>query len=237
MEKPQLDIIQEEKIRLRQELSAGLTNLREPGRVAQQLRGFQPYRRAERIFVSPARELSQVRINCLVDGKELIVAGPALKSGIYGFQAYSIDFKDLEHAVSFKGIEKYGNLLDLSRKQPVDLFLTDGLALNDDGVRLGDGNGFFDLAFALLVRSCPGNAWSPVVMACNQEQVISEQIPRAPWDIDADFYISSSGFHEFNSQASQSRNIREKGPIFWQQLSYERIKKVTPLWNIWKNRS
>lgn len=237
MEKPQLDTIQEGKIRLRQGLDPGVATLRESGKVAQQLRGFPPYRRAKRIFVSPVMELSQVRINSLVDGKELVVPGPALKSGIYGFQAYSISFKDLEHAVSFKGLEKYGNLLDLSKEQPIDLFLTDGLALSSDGVRLGDGNGFFDLAFALLVWSCPGNARSPVVMACNQEQVISPQIPRAPWDIDADSYISSSGFHDLNPQAGHSRKIREDGPIFWQQLSYERIKKVSPLWKIWKNRS
>ncbi|MFO7760709.1 MAG: 5-formyltetrahydrofolate cyclo-ligase [Thermodesulfobacteriota bacterium] len=232
-----LDTVQKDKNRLRNELSASVTNLRQAGKVAQQLRSCPSYRRAERIFVSPAKDLKQIRINCLVDGKELIMPGPALKDGLYGFQPYFVNFTDLEYAVTFNGLKKYGKLLDLSKTLPVDLFLTDGFALSCEGSRLGDGNGFFDLAFAVLAWSYPGNADSKVGMVCNEEQVISMPISTAPWDVDADFYISSEGQRDLIPAKGRSRSEREAGPIFWQHLSYQRIKKVSPLWKIWKNRS
>ncbi len=233
-----VDLIQEEKDALRKDLSFLFPCLKEPGKIAQQLRRIPFYRRAEQVFVSPGSELSQVRINCLLDGKRLITPGPALKDGFYEFHPYSIDFTDLEYAVSLKGLKKFGKVVDLSRKLSVDLFLTEGLALDGRGGRLGDGNGFFDLAFALLVQSCPGNAASRVGMICNEEQVLtSRPIPQAPWDVTTNFCLSSAGWHSFVSDDDGPPRIREAGPIYWHRLSEDRIRKVTPLWKIWKNRS
>ena len=53
------------------------------GKAAETLRKLQPYRDASTVFASPATSLLQARINCLLDGKNLVIPGPSLRNGFY----------------------------------------------------------------------------------------------------------------------------------------------------------
>ena len=78
------------------------------GKIAEAIRRQDAYRQCRQIFVSPSPDLAQIRINALLDGKELVVSGPGLKEGFYQLRPYVVPFPKLAFAVSLKGLPVHG---------------------------------------------------------------------------------------------------------------------------------
>ena len=53
------------------------------GKAAEKLRGLQVYRDAGTVFATPDESLHQARINCLVDGKNLVMPAPSIREGFF----------------------------------------------------------------------------------------------------------------------------------------------------------
>ncbi|MGW8287483.1 MAG: 5-formyltetrahydrofolate cyclo-ligase [Desulfobulbales bacterium] len=202
------------------------------GKVAQKLRGLQIYRDAATIFATLDRSLHQARINCLVDGKNLIMPAPSIREGFYLLPSRSISFTDLPSAVTFKGLLKHGQLLkslDID-KLFVMLLLTGSMAIDREGGRVGDGNGFFDLCCALLqeYKGLHPN-WAAMTFV-QEEQIFPKPLPQDPWDIQMGAAITQSSVHIFDQSP-------QKPSIFWDMLSKDRIKRIDPLWKLYHKKS
>ncbi|MDD5759076.1 MAG: 5-formyltetrahydrofolate cyclo-ligase [Desulfobulbaceae bacterium] len=201
--------------------------LANPGKIAEAVRRLDAYRQCRQIFVSPAADLAQIRINALLDGKELIMPGPGLKEGFYLFHPYVIPFAKLAFAVSLKGLPIHGTLLrhpELS-KLSISLLITEALAVDRSGHRLGDGSGFFDLACAIL-KQCGALTKATTILAVGTTPETAE-LPIDPWDVTVHGLIGAQGEFLFSSGGDLPK-------IDWQQLPKQRIKKVTPLWKEWE---
>lgn len=202
--------------------------LQSAGKMAEHLRRVDAYRKAKQVFMSPAPVLAQMRINALLDGKELIMPAPALIDGFYLLKPYTIPHKDLAYAVSFKGLPKFGKKLSMDEISglEIDMLLTDAVGVDRHGGRLGDGHGFFDLAVAILndLHALSGqvSAWTVV----GNDQFVEGGLPIDPWDVKVDGVITPSGQQELD-------NSQENLPqIFWEGLAKKRIRKIAPLWRI-----
>jgi 5-formyltetrahydrofolate cyclo-ligase len=202
------------------------------GKAAQKLRSLQIYRDAATLFATPDRSLHQTRINCLVDGKNLIMPAPSIREGFYLLPARSIAFKNLPFAVTFKGLLKHGQLLKTPdiNKLSVALLLTGSVAVDREGGRIGDGNGFFDLCCALF-QEFGGlhRDWSALTIVA-EEQVSTETLPQNPWDIKMRAAITQSSVHIFGQSPQNPQ-------IFWDILSRDRIKRIDPLWKLYLQKS
>lgn len=198
------------------------------GRAAELVRRLARYREVERIFVGPTARLQQVRINALMDGKELLVPTPGLKEGFQLLGPYEIPFKSLSYAVGYKGLAQYGRRVaveELCRK-PVGLLLTDCLAVDPAGYFVGEGKGFFDLAVAILAEL---HGLAPEAEAYGlgeQEQILAQEIERAAWDIRLNGFITPAGLALSNPGGHADRRV------LWEVLSPKRIRKITPLWKL-----
>lgn len=207
----------------------GESLISEGGKRAEALRRLEAYRQSRQIFISPAPRLAQMRINALLDGKELIMPGPGLKEGFYLLRPFMIPFPKLALAVSLKGVATHGqlvyhqNLAQLS----IDLLITEALAVDRQGHRLGDGSGFFDLACAIL-NQCRALAAAPTIWAIADVQ-IPDELPSDPWDVRVHGLIGPQGEIFYGHQ-------NPLPAIDWWQLPVQRIKKMTPLWKEWENR-
>lgn len=196
------------------------------GKIAEAVRRLDPYRQCRQIFIAPDPGLAQLRINALLDGKELIVPGPGLKEGFYLLRPFQIAFGQLSLAVSLKGIPTHGQLLrhrELGQLS-IGLLITEALAVDGHGNRLGDGSGFFDLACAVLHRA-GALAEAPAVWAtavANQP----EELPHDPWDVRMTGLVAAHGLVSFPP-------LERMPDLVWSQLTRQRIKKLTPLWKEW----
>ena len=199
------------------------------GRLAQQVRGLEGYRAAKRIFVDPSPVLSQVRINVLADGKELLMPSPGIKEGFYLCRPYVIPFTDLSYATTYHGLSKFGRLLDnraLASKM-VDMLLTNAVAVDQQGTRLGDGEGFFDLACAILAElGAVDRQNAAVVAVVADEQLVSDELPVDPWDVRIDEAVTLAGGVVFPAKGVVQPTI------LWPYLPPERVRRLNPLWKL-----
>lgn len=196
------------------------------GKIAEAVRRLEAYRQCRHVFVSPAPALTQIRINALLDGKELIVPGPGLKEGFYRLRPYEVPFPKLSFAVSLKGLPMLGKLLR-HQELPhlaIELLITEAMMVDSQGNRLGDGSGFFDLACAIL-NHCGALIKAPSVWAVGIP-CQSEDLPFDTWDVRMNGLIGLHGELSFPPR----ENIPD---IDWQLLPQQRIKKMSPFWKEW----
>ena len=202
------------------------------GRAAEKLRGLHHYRNAATVFATPAESLHQARINCLVDGKNLVMPAPSIRTGFFLLPARTIPYKELSAAVTYKGLEKHGQLLKTTAlpELSVALLLTDSLAIDLAGGRLGDGNGFFDLCCALLHETGGLHQDWTALSIIREEQISRDLLPQEAWDIKMSGAITPTGIHTFDPPL-------QKPQIFWDALSQDRIKRIDPLHKLQKERA
>ena len=197
------------------------------GRIAERLRRLPAYRQAKQIFADPAQCIKQIRLNVLLDGKELIMPSPSLKEGFYILSAGEIPFKRRIQAVGNKGLAEFGRKLTLAdcRDMTISLFVTAPLAWDEQGNRLGEGRGFFDLSYAVLAELQAISEQARVCGVVSPKQKIAS-LPSDPWDIRLDFAVSADEVFEF------SRTGNENAKILWDKLETKRIKKISPLFQL-----
>ena len=202
------------------------------GKTAEKLRKIGTYRDAATVFATPHASLHQARINCLADGKNLLMPGPGIRAGFFLLKARSVPFKKISMAATYKGLEKYGqHFKDSSISELlVDLLLTDSLAIDRTGGRIGDGYGFFDLCCALL-HSLNGVRHDAGILTFIQEEQISREIlPQDTWDIKMTGAITPGQILHFEPST-------QKVKIFWDALPHDRLKRIDPLWKLFKEKS
>ncbi len=214
----------------RQALNHVTPNQAYHGRLGQHIRQINSYHQARQVFISPSAMLSQLRINALVDGKEIILPGPGLKEGFYLLKPFSIPFPKLSFAITMKGIPQFGKKLstkDLGNLG-IDLLITDALAVDEQGTRLGDGLGFFDLSYAILAENMALNAHCALYAVLDDDQrLLHFTLPFDEWDAKMNGVILPSGVKVINSLIDRNHQI------FWNKIPKKKIKKMQPLWDIW----
>lgn len=201
------------------------------GRAAEQVRRLEGYRAARQIYVGPAPSLLQVRINALLDGKELIMPAAGLREGFYRLLPFVIPFKELSMAVTFRGMVKHGRRLptaELARLQ-LSLMVTDALAVDEEGGRLGKGTGFFDLACAIFAHYQALTPECATVGVIGEWQRQATLLPRDPWDVALSTLVSQEGGRVLAPAAT----IPE---IYFDLLPPRRVRKLQPLWEIYAAR-
>ena len=219
------------KASLRNRLQPNLSSPAEGvGKIAEQLRRQDLYRQARVVFATPAALLHQIRMNCLLDNKQLVMPSPGLKDGFFRIKPHTVPFRQLDMAMTERGLHRFGRRLEPGEKPAIDLLLTGAFAVDREGVRLGSGTGYFDLSCAIL----SANGWLadvPHILAVvDPRQQVMELLPREPWDVAMTGLVTVEGCYLFEDQD------RKEYPIFWQQLSVGRIKRITPLWQL-RNKS
>jgi 5-formyltetrahydrofolate cyclo-ligase len=202
----------------------------EGNKAAEHLRRLPAYREAKALFAGPGAELLQIRSNALIDGKELLMPAPGLKEGFYRLRPYAISFKEVAHAVTYKGLERYGERLDRRGLggMALDLLLTGAVAVDGRGGRLGDGHGFFDLTTAILHDSgaVAGRGLTLAVVA--EHQIVDGALPRDPWDAPVDGLVTPAGFREIVDVPSS------RPTVHWEAISFKKVRKMTPLWHLYQ---
>lgn len=219
-----------EKERLRaawQKVAGDTTAVPQWGKAAEKLRGLREYKKAITVFATPAESLHQARINCLADGKNLLMPSPGIREGFFLVSARSVPFRDLSVAATYKGLEKYAKLLknDAMAELTVDQLLCDSLAVDNHGVRLGDGKGFFDLCCALMKElGCLERDWCAFTFIL-EEQISQLPLPRDPWDVKMTGAVTPARTIYFEPEP-------RRPAIFWETLPPSRIRKIDPLWKL-----
>ena len=198
------------------------------GKIAERLRRLPEYRKAKTILMMPSSLLFQARINCLLDGKVLLMPSPALKLGFYRVKPFSIAFPDLAYGTSLKGITLFGKKMQVKklRQVEIDLALTGCVAIDQTGHRLGEGTGFFDLSMGIL--GTLGAVSESTVVGCvaGVEQQSENMLICDPWDVGIDFLV-------MKDQDATFATSGHKYTVDWDVLEKKQLRKIEPLWHLY----
>jgi 5-formyltetrahydrofolate cyclo-ligase len=177
------------------------------------------------IKINPDAPQRPIRYRALKEGKILYMAAPRLRAlkCFFELDPDKIGEKKMWEASSIKGAALYGRPVKIEEMQPVDLIVCGSVAVSLKGARIGKGEGYSDLEFALALEAKKIQPQTPILTSVHPLQVIDEEFPWAVHDIPVDYILTPEGV-----RVCQVSYPRPKG-IYWEMLPKEKIEAIPAL--------
>lgn len=120
---------------------------------------------AQVIKINPDTPQRAIRHRGLQEGKVLYMAVPRLRKleCFIELDPEKIGEKKLWEASSIKGATLYGRPVTVMEMKPVDLIVCGSVAVCPDGSRIGKGEGYSDLEFALALEARKITPQTPIL--------------------------------------------------------------------------
>ena len=193
-----------------------IPNFRGAEQAASRLAATKAFQAASMIKINPDAPQRPLRYRALQAGKRVLVPTPRLRGGFFLLDPAAIPPGRLLAAASISGFERYGQALPLDALPAIDLIVMGAVAVAPDGARLGKGEGYAELEYAVLRTLDRLGATTLVCTTVHDVQVV-DAIPVEPFDVPVDVVATPTRLLE--TQPPYPRT----GRILWDYLSPERL--------------
>jgi 5-formyltetrahydrofolate cyclo-ligase len=201
-----------------------IPNVKGADAAAERLAETPEWVRARVVKVNPDAPQRPVRFRALRDGKLLLMPSPRLREG---FLLLRVDPQRLARnrlfaASSITGAFAVGETISLDDVPTIDLLVFGSVAVSPDGDRVGKGEGYAELEFAVLrtLGSVPEDV--PIATTVHDVQVVPT-IPREPFDVTLDLICTAT-----RTLRPAHRGPRPPG-VLWDMLPNERLAEMPVL--------
>ncbi|MEM1927166.1 MAG: 5-formyltetrahydrofolate cyclo-ligase [Acidilobaceae archaeon] len=183
------------------------------------------WRKASVVKVNPDSPQRWVRLRALEEGKTLLMPTPRIREGFVVLEPRFIPAHLYERASTIKGAFELGRVLrrvdELSRAVPsVDLIVEGSVVVNTYGERLGKGEGYGELEYAILLELGIIDPDVPIATTVHDVQVIDSRIPQEVYDVPIDLICTPT----------RVIRVRERGPrppgVLWELLDEEKLESI-----------
>jgi 5-formyltetrahydrofolate cyclo-ligase len=185
------------------------------------------FKAAQVVLIGPDRPQQNIRFTALEQGKTLLIPTSRLESSIFVKIVPPEDAtKDqLNLCAATEGFKKHGVPVPLDEKIKVDLVIVGSVVVSSGGRRLGKGEGFADLEWAMM-RSIEAVDADTTVVSCVHDSQVKEDLPTELFsEIDLTVDIITT--------PKQTLPVREPLPkpagLVWSKITPEKLEKVTVL--------
>ncbi|XP_015597153.1 methenyltetrahydrofolate synthase domain-containing protein isoform X2 [Cephus cinctus] len=199
-----------------------IPNFKGATEAAQRLAELEEFRNAKVIKIKPDKSQEPIRALSLEANKEILVPIPRLKSGLFlhitpteGATKEQIKFAATRH-----GLQQNGKPLGITSKIKVDLVVLGSVCVSKAGYRIGKGEGFADLEFAIMLRMGAIDKNTVVVTTVHDCQVIDD-LPSQLFqehDVPVDIIVTPTQTIVVNPR------LQKPAGILWHLLSQRRLK-------------
>jgi len=190
------------------------------------------WRRAHIVKVNPDSPQKWVRLMALREGKMLLMATPRLREGFILLDPGRIPSHLYEKAATIRGAFQLGRLIgidELKQLGGIDLIVTGSVAVDKHGHRIGKGEGYAELEYAILRELGLVDQDTPIVTTVHDIQVV-ESLPREPYDLVVDYIVTPS-------RVIKTVAYDEKPPgIIWELLPCEKLREIPILRDLARKR-
>jgi len=177
------------------------------------------YRGARVVKVSPDSPQRHVRKRCLMDGKLLIAPTPRIRDGFLMIDPQKVPRSQLDFASTIKGSYYFGQKIRPGDIPEVDLIVIGSVAVTRDGWRLGKGEGYSEIEYAVLRMLNKVNEDTPIATTIHHLQLV-ESVPREAFDVPVDYIFTEDRVLEVSP-----RNPRPPG-IIWSLLPPKKLREI-----------
>ena len=194
-------------------------------RAAERLAETAAWREADVVKSNPDAPQLPVRRAALRAGKTVYVAVPRLRDEkcFLRLDPAELDESEYDDATTVSGASEYGRQVAPDGMEAVDLIVSGSVAVDEAGDRVGKGEGYSDLEFAVLRELGLVDDDTSVVTTVHELQVVDERLPVTDHDVPLDAVVTPK------------RTVRPDAPrekpagVFWDELSAERIEEIPVL--------
>lgn len=199
-----------------------IPNYRGAGEAAELLAGTPEWRGADAVKCNPDSPQRPVRRRALEDGKTVYVAVPRLRDEKCFLRLDPGEIEDLDRATTIKGSSELGVSVAPDEIDSIDLIVAGSVAVTLDGARVGKGEGYSDLEYAVL-REYGVIGEPPVVTTVHELQVVEDDVGVGAHDVPLDLVVTPERVVRTETEYGKP------GGIDWGRLSEERIGEIPVL--------
>ena len=189
---------------------------------AERLADLPEWEEAEAVKANPDAPQLSARRAALRQGKTVYMAVPRLRDGECFLELDPAELADADAAATVSGMDDHGVQVGPEALPHVDLILAGSVAVTEDGDRIGKGEGYSDLEFAVLQELGLVDEETTVVTTVHERQVVDETFTTASHDVALDVVVTPE--RTIRTGASG----RPDG-IDWSALDDERVEEIPVL--------
>ncbi|XP_054524522.1 methenyltetrahydrofolate synthase domain-containing protein isoform X5 [Pan troglodytes] len=200
-----------------------IPNFKGASHAAEQLPRLQAFKTARTIKVNPDAPQKSARFFVLESKKTLLVPTPRLRTGLFNkITPPPGATKDiLRKCATSQGVRNYSVPIGLDSRVLVDLVVVGSVAVSEKGWRIGKGEGYADLEYAMMVSMGAVSKETPVATIVHDCQVVD--IPEElveEHDITVDYILTPTRVIATGCKRPQPMGIT------WFKISLEMMEKI-----------
>ncbi|KAM4593128.1 methenyltetrahydrofolate synthase domain-containing protein isoform 2-T2 [Odontesthes bonariensis] len=184
---------------------------------------LQEFKSSQTVKVNPDRPQQQARFVALEARKTLLVPTPRLRTGLFNkiIPPQGATKEQLRICASSQGVKDFSVPVGLDAQVKVDLVVVGSVAVSEKGCRIGKGEGFADMEYAMMASMGAVNDSAVVVTVVHDCQVVD--IPEelmGDHDLTVDYVLTPTRVIKTNCQLPKPQGI------IWTKLDPEKLERI-----------
>ena len=195
-------------------------------KAAERLLNISGFRDSNTVKINPDSPQRPVRYLALRMGKKVVMPTPRIKKGFLILDPKGI--RNLRYASTIRGAFTVGQIIHPSSLPEIDFIVEGSVAVSPDGYRLGKGEGYAELEYAILLEYGKIDRDIEIATTIHPLQIV-DKLPQDEYDVTVDYIVTPdkiyrcSGFH------------RPEG-ILWDKIPHEKIMEIPILEELYRIR-
>ncbi|WP_049969865.1 5-formyltetrahydrofolate cyclo-ligase [Haladaptatus cibarius] len=187
---------------------------------AERLAELPEWREASVIKANPDSPQLPVRRRALREGKVVYMAQPRLRDEKPFMKLDPAEIEDTDSAATVSKMDDYAEPVAPEEMPSIDFVVSGSVAVTDDGARVGKGEGYSDLEYAVLHEMGLVDEQTTIASTVHEMQVVEDEIRLEPHDVPMDVLVTPD------------REIRTETPfprpsgIDWESIPKEKIEEI-----------
>lgn len=196
-----------------------IPNFKGANEAANKLVELDVFKKAKTLKVNPDAPQRTVRYLTLSNKKLLIMPPPRLRSHLIMLDPNVIPESSFYKASSIKGAFTYSKPLALDAKFKMDFIVMGSVAVSDTGARIGKGEGYAELEYAVLKTIGAIDDNTPIATTVHDIQLVDD-IPSEDHDVPIDIIITPDKIIRTNTKLPKPKGI------IWEKVTEEMLSKM-----------
>jgi 5-formyltetrahydrofolate cyclo-ligase len=181
------------------------------------------WKSATAIKANPDAPQLPVRRRALREGKTVYMAVPRLRDEKCFLKLDPNVLEDYDAATTVSGSSKHGEQVGPEAVESVDLIVSGSVAVTGEGDRIGKGEGYSDLEYAVLRELDLVDGGTPVATTVHERQVIVDDVATGAHDVSMDLVVTPEETYRPSPERDQPSGID------WRLLTDERLEEIPVL--------
>lgn len=163
--------------------------------------------RASAVKINPDSPQRPVRQRALAAGKVVYMAVPRLRDEACFLRLDPDTITDIDHATTLSGSAEAGIPVRPRDVEDIGLIVVGSVAVTVAGARIGKGEGYSDLEYALLRDADVVTSETPVITTVHGVQVVDDDVPVGSHDVPLDVICTPETRHLTSTTFSKPAGI------------------------------